>query len=383
MIKIKITYLLTIAVSVILLFIGHKFAVNGMIGFQGLSQQMDRAKVQKVVERVKPNYDFIDGLDDYENITRMIPGDKIVFEAKIISGQRKGRVITAEQTFTAASIDRSKEVERGDNILLVNNDAGWFFAGYVRTNALLVLGALFVICLIIFGGSKGFNTILSLGFTCTAVFAVFVPSILSGKNIYLMSVIICVFVIIIVNFMVIGFNKKSLASIAGCTGGVIVAGIITVCMDKALYITGIIDEHSRYLINLPGDLHLNLNAVVFAGIIIGAMGAIMDVSISISSSLWEVKEKAGNITFKELLNSGFNIGRDIMGSMADTLILAYIGSSLTIVLLLSVFSTSLLGLFNSEMIAVEILQALAGSLGILFAMPLTALFCSAIYIKKC
>jgi len=153
-------------------------------------------------------------------------------------------------------------------------------------------------------------------------------------------------------------------------------------MDKLLYLTGVVDEHSRYLVNLPGEVQLNLHAVVFAGIIIGAMGAVMDVAISLSSSLWEIKEKAPLIKFKEMFSSGLTIGRDILGTMADTLILAYIGSSLTVVILLSVFSGSLLGLFNSEMIAVEILQALAGSFGILFAMPLTALFCSIIYLKE-
>jgi uncharacterized membrane protein len=108
----------------------------------------------------------------------------------------------------------------------------------------------------------------------------------------------------------------------------------------------------------------------------------MDVAMSISSSLWEIKEKAGRINFETLFRSGLTIGRDIMGTMANTLILAYIGSSLSVVLILSVYSNSLMNLFNMEMIVVEILQALAGSLGILFAMPLTAVICSAVFLKS-
>jgi uncharacterized membrane protein len=149
-----------------------------------------------------------------------------------------------------------------------------------------------------------------------------------------------------------------------------------------LFLTGIVDENSRYLANLPLETPINLKAIMFAGIIIGAMGAIMDVAMSISSSLWEVKEKARIINFETLFRSGLAIGRDIMGSMANTLILAYIGSSLSVVLILSVYNNSLLSLFNTEMIVVEILQALAGSLGILFAIPLTAFFCSIIYLKR-
>jgi len=383
MIRIKIPYILTILISFLLLYVGHKMAVDGMIKFQNPAQITVRAKVEKIINRVELDMDFTDDFDYYyDDFSSIMPGDKIIFESKITEGKLKGELITAEQTFSPLLMDRSKEVEKGDYIILVNNDIGWFFGGYVRTDRLLGLGLTFVICLLLFGGKKGFNTILSLGLTCAAVFVFFIPAILSGKNIYLMSLLVCAYTIAMTLLIVIGFNKKSLASVAGCISGVIVAGIIAVIMDKLLYLTGIVDEHSRYLVNLPGDIDLDLRAIIFAGIIIGAMGAIMDVAISISSSLWEVKEKANIIKFKELFRSGLNIGRDIMGSMANTLILAYIGSSLTIVLLLSIYSGSFLSLFNSEMIAVEILQALAGSLGILFAMPLTAFYCSVIYLRR-
>jgi uncharacterized membrane protein len=153
-------------------------------------------------------------------------------------------------------------------------------------------------------------------------------------------------------------------------------------MSKVLFLTGIVDDNSWYLVNLPVDPPINLKAIIFAGIVIGAMGAVEDVATSIASSLWEIKEKVGNIKFETLFRSGLTIGRDIMGSMANTLIRAYIGSSLSVVLVLSIYSnSSLLRLLNMEMIVVEILQALIGSLGILFAMPLTAFFCSVFYLK--
>jgi len=382
MIKIKITYLATIVISILLLIIGHNIAVRGMINIQNPSHETVRAKVQKIIERVQPNFDFIDDLNDIETFAPIMQGEKIIFDAVITKGNKKGELVRAEQNYSSMLKGRLKEVKEGDNILLVGNNKEWYFEGYFRVNKLIFLGMIFVVLLIIFGGAKGFNTILSLSFTCAAIFSVFVPAILSGKNIYMMSVIVCVYVIAMVNLIVIGYNKKAIASMTGCAGGVIIAGIIAAVMDKVLILTGIVDEHSRYLINLSADIQLNLHAVIFAGIIIGAMGAIMDVSISISSSLWEVKEKAPQIKFKELLKSGVTIGRDIMGSMADTLILAYIGSSLSIVLILTVFSNSLLSLINSEMFAVEILQAMAGSIGILFAMPLTAFFSSLIYTKK-
>jgi len=380
MIKIKITYLLTIFFSILLLFIGHKVAVKDMTNFQNYSQEIVKAKVLTVLDREAG--EIKSDNEDENGVSTLVIGDRIIFEAKITEGFKKGEVVKAIQSMNSFIQGSQKEVYKNAPILLIFTNDEWYFNGFNRINALLVLGGLFVFCLILFGGMKGVNTIISLSLTCSAIFIVLIPWILSGKNIYIMSIIVCIYVITMMILLVIGFNKKAIAAMAGCAAGVIIAGVIAVIMDKALYLTGIIDEHSRYLINLPGDININLNAIIFAGILIGAMGAIMDVAVSIASSLWEIKEKAKTVTFKELFRSGITIGRDIMGSMADTLILAYIGTSLTVVLILTVFSSSLLGLFNSEMMAVEILQAMAGSLGILFSMPLTALFCSVIYLKE-
>ena len=376
MIKIKITYLLTIFISVLVLFIGHKIAVKDMIKFQNYSQEIVKAKVLNVLDHEKDE----EKTDDNES--DLIIRNRIIFEAKITEGFRKGENVKAIQSLNSFIQGSQKEVYKNAQILLIYTNDEWYFNGYNRINALMFLGGLFVFCLILFGGKKGINTIISLCLTCAAIFAVLIPSILSGKNIYIMSILTCIYVITMMILLIIGYNKKAVAAMTGCAGGVIIAGLIAVIMDKALHLTGIIDEHSRYLINLPGDIDINLKAIIFAGILIGAMGAIMDVAVSIASSLWEIKEKAKTITFNELFRSGVTIGRDIMGSMADTLILAYIGTSLTVVLILTVFSSSLLGLFNSEMIAVEILQAMAGSIGILFSMPLTALFCSVIYLNE-
>ena len=124
---------------------------------------------------------------------------------------------------------------------------------------------------------------------------------------------------------------------------------------------------------------INLRALIFAMITIGAMGAVMDVAMDISSSLFEVKRHAPEITDKDLFRSGLNIGRDVMGTMANTLVLAYIGSSLCTILLKISYANSMLELLNTEGIIVELLNALIGSLAILLTIPLTALVCVAVY----
>ncbi len=137
-------------------------------------------------------------------------------------------------------------------------------------------------------------------------------------------------------------------------------------MTKVLALTGVVDESSYSLTTVNPDHPIDLLAIIFAAIIIGAMGAVMDVAMSLSSSLHELKLKVMSISPKELFKSGMVIGRDMMGTMANTLVLAYIGSSLTVTVLIVIYNSSMTELLNKERIVVEILQALVGSIGILF-----------------
>jgi uncharacterized membrane protein len=179
-----------------------------------------------------------------------------------------------------------------------------------------------------------------------------------------------------------GVNKKSLAAITGCFGGVIAAAALTFIMNNILALTGIVSGESMSLLFLPLDEPIDLRAIIFGGILIGSVGAVMDVAVSISSALWEVKTQAADLTFRSIYKSGVNIGRDVLGSMTNTLVLAYIGSSLSLILLLIVHTGSLTELLNRELVIVELLKAIIGSLGLLFTMPLTAMICAALYSKK-
>ena len=134
----------------------------------------------------------------------------------------------------------------------------------------------------------------------------------------------------------------------------------------------------RYLWTDEGN-PINLRALIFAMITIGAMGAVMDVAMDIASSLYEVKRHAPQIRDRELFKSGMNIGRDVMGTMANTLVLAYIGSSLCSILLKISYAYSFNQLMNTESIVVELLNALVGSMAILLTIPLTAFVCCVMY----
>ena len=151
-------------------------------------------------------------------------------------------------------------------------------------------------------------------------------------------------------------------------------------MDQFLFLTGITCEEELYLQML--DVKIDLRGIIFAAITISSMGAVMDVSMDISSSLFEIKKHKPDITFKEIFKSGLNIGRDIMGTMANTLVLAFIGKSLSTTLLILTYSTSLGEVFNKELVIVELLEGLIGSTSILLTAPITSLVCSYVYTKK-
>ena len=378
--KNKIILIATILASVLFLFWGNKIAAKDFpdpTNGQGMESQ--EAVVTEITGRSSEKIDM-GGSSPQEAST-------ISFHAKLLTGGQKGKTVTATQSFQPGISSQMKEVEAGDKLILIKSEnegseSQWVAGDYVRTDALMVLGGLFALALLFFGRSKGLHTIISLVFTCLAVFAVFIPAILSGKNIYFWAILTSSFIIVMSYLIVNDANKKTLAAGLGCLGGILVSGAMTAVMNPALKLTGVLDEDSMYLLYINEKRPIDLKAVIFAAILIGAIGAIMDVAMSISSSLSEISRKNRSASFHDIFRSGMEIGRDVMGTMTNTLILAYIGGSLSVVLLLMTYNTSLLQVLNREMVVVDILQALVGSFGILFAIPFTSFVCAAFYSKN-
>lgn len=325
----------------------------------------------------------------------------ILFSVKLYDGEFKGRTIKAVQMQDDFIALKSDAVKKGDSVIILqlNGDASpslaentpnqeifdnpvFVFEEFYRFSSMMVLLFVFVLLLLVFGGIKGLNTLISLVLTCASLFCWFIPSIFNGANLYVSSISVCLYIIVMTVIIVNGINKKSLASIAGCFGGVLVAAALSVIMKNAMHINGYLNNDSLYLESLLPGGQKDLVAVLFSAIIIGAVGAVMDVSMSLSSALYELAESVKDISFKQLVKSGFAIGRDMMGTMANTLILAYIGSSLSFILVLIAYNSSFLGLLNNQIIAFEIMQALTGSIGILCGIPLTTFIASALYSIK-
>ena len=372
-----LVYLAVFVISVLYIIVGHEVAMTNYQPFDDDDQStVVKATVVEVIDRWSEEYQISE--------TEYAQNETILFTAKLRSGADKGMVIEAAQTldyFTAVNL---RAVEPGDKVLLYTTPDGmpenqWLLSDYERFDQIIMLLIIFLVLLLVFGRWQGFNTIVSLALTCLAVFYVFIPAVLAGESIYVWSIVTCIYVTLMTLFIVNGVNRKSVAAILGCLAGVMVSAVLTLIMDQTMLLTGILDENSVILYGLRPEEPLNLRAIIFGSIIIGAVGAIMDVSISIAAALAELKEKLPHISFKELLQSGMTISRDIMGTMSNTLILAYIGGFMSCVLLMVAYNSSMLDLFNREMIVVECLQALVGSLGILMTLPFTSLICAVLF----
>jgi uncharacterized membrane protein len=373
----KLVYILTILLSIAFILTGYNM---NKVSFA--SQQYEKSHRAEIISINDVSEEIIDsGYETFSSKT-------ISFTARITSGDQKGTITDARQYMDDMVAVDAKVVEQGDKILmssLIARDGDgkeWTFVEYDRSGVLLMLLISFFLLIILFGRKKGLNTIISLVLTCLSIFMVFVPSILKGNNIYLSSIIVSIFIIFMSLLIINGADKKTLCAIVGNLGGLMIAGLLAYLISNVLNLTGITDDDTMFLLMLETEKPIDLIAVLWSSIVIGSLGAVMDVSMSIASALNELSENMVEKNFKTMLKSGLNIGQDAIGTMTNTLILAYIGSSLAVVLLLVANYNDTLLLFNLEMIVFEIIQAIIGSMGILFAIPITSVFAAYVYNLK-
>ncbi|GMQ57768.1 YibE/F family protein [Vallitalea sediminicola] len=269
-------------------------------------------------------------------------------------------------------------VNQGDEIIIVCNQTGNTIENgrvysYARDKYLIYLLLVFMGALLLFGGKNGFYSIISLTICVSLILFAFFPLIMKSYNPILVVSVISVVSTLITLSVIGGLNIKTYAAIIGTIGGVITAGLLTFYFGALTHIQGIGDEDVELLSYFAEGYNLNFRDLLYAGIIIGALGAIMDVSMSIASSMGELYENNPRIGKDKLFKAGMRIGKDIMGTMSNTLILAYAGNSISMILVFFLYDRSLVQFINSDQITGEILRALCGSIGLIFSIPITSI----------
>lgn len=301
-------------------------------------------------------------------------------EVKVLTGSHKGeKVIIDNMLMGNPAYDIN--LKKGNRVILHaeqgNGGINFFIADKQRANVLYWLTGLFFALLLFIGHKKGLFSLISILVTLGLIFWVLTPLILKGINPILATVVICVFASVIAIYLVGGLNSKSTAAILGTVLSLSFAGILSFLTIKFASLTGFSSEESLFLFSA----HPNLNfvGVLAASMIIGALGAVMDIGMSISSTVNELFSSNSEMTIRELFKSGMNVGQDIIGTMANTLILAYLGGALSLVLLSN--NIDLQKFFNLNQVATEISSALIGSIAIVLCVPITAII-AAYLIKK-
>lgn len=297
---------------------------------------------------------------------------------KILQGKEKNEKFEATYIMTY-DIDNKivgYELREGSTVFVnIENNNGEIkvsIQDVVRQNYLIGLIIFFFASILLIGRKKGLKSIIGLLITILAIFFVLLMAIFKGYNAVVVSIGTC-FAIIILTFAIIGgWNKKTISAALGTLGGVVLAGVIATITGYLAQLSGAGKEEAIMLSVASKNVVFNFRELLFAEIIVSALGACMDVGMSIASSLSELKIKNPSMTGKELFKSGMNIGGDMIGTMTNTLILSFIGSSLVLVLLYMSSSIKFTDVINIEAIATEAVCAISGSIGIVYTVPITA-----------
>ena len=268
---------------------------------------------------------------------------------------------------------------------LITNEDGSYYASMFNYDRGLAIGAaLLVFCavLALLGGWKGLRALLGLIFTLACVWFLLIPGLIRGWPGIWLTIGVCAVTAAASLVLLNGFSAKTLCAVLGCVGGVAAAGLFAGCVGAITPLNGFNMSEAENLLLYGADMGLKLSGLLVCGVLIAALGAVMDTSMNIASAMWELREHNARLTARELFRSGMNIGRDAMGTMANTLILAFAGSSLNMLILVQVYDIPFRQLINTDFICIEILQSVAGSMGILLTTPLVAAISASVMSRR-
>jgi uncharacterized membrane protein len=305
---------------------------------------------------------------------------------RILTGSHKGDVVTGTNLYIG-KMEFDKVFVPGDTawvLLEFDSGGGVIYANMVehyRIDLELLLIGLFAVLLILFSGFTGVRTLLSFAFALFCIWKLLIPFMLKGYNPVVVALLIGNAITIATLLLVAGFTKKAYAAIVGSVLCSLVTCCLAILLGGIFKITGAVMQWSESLL-YAGFEHLNLTLIFQAGIYLACSGAILDLAIDISAALDEIVVNSPDITRKQLIRSGMTIGKSVVGSQTTTLLLAYMGGYISVMMVYMAQGTPMMNILNSKMIASEILHTFVGCIGLVLVSPLTAVICGFLYQRK-
>ena len=306
-------------------------------------------------------------------------GQQVVM-VRMTSGEKKGEELT---TTSSAGYLFGAACTVGMRVVVLQSIAGDSVITSVysmdRKEIIIGFAALYLIALCVIGGRKGVRGALGLVFTFAAIIYINLPMVYLGCSPFLSAVLICAITTVVTLYLIGGATKKTLCATAGTLAGVIIAGVMATLFSRASGITGWNVSDIESLLTLFETDGIQVGGLLFSGLLISALGAVMDVAMSISSAMQELCDQNPDISRMELMRAGMRVGRDMMGTDSNTLILAFAGTSLSMMLLDYAYDLPYLQIINSNNIGIAIMQGLSGSFGVILSVPATVLMAAYIY----
>lgn len=297
---------------------------------------------------------------------------------RLNSGTQKGQEIQLDNNL---STTHNIHVQPGQSVIVkADRPKGvkpyYTLYNYDRTPGLCAVAAIFILLMLLVGRFKGLKSVLGLCVSLFFVLAFLLPTIYHGYSPVLMSVLTVIAIAAFSLLLLNGFSRKTLTAVVATAAGVVLSALFFLLLSDLLHLFGYNLAEAEELIVISQNTGLQIGQVLFASVLISSLGAVMDMTMSIASSLYEMKEVQPTLSGQAVFRSGLTIGQDMIGTMCQTLILAFVGSSLSTLLVLVSYGTRFDQFMSSDYVAVEVVHAIAGSLAVIFSVPVTAGLCA-------
>jgi uncharacterized membrane protein len=302
-------------------------------------------------------------------------GECYFFKLEILEGDKKGEIVGSTLSITDTPRLDVLNYKIGQSVYAVETQVGEDIQYYVkepiRLNSIITLTITFILFVIIVGGLQGITSLIGLLVSFAVLIIIVIPMILSGTNPLLASILGGSLIMTISVFLSHGFNRKTAIAFLGTLISLIITGILSIIYTAAVRLTGYSTDEATFLVQLI-DKQINMQGVLLASLIIGGIGILDDITVSQVSTILEIFKANPTFNWRELFARSMKVGRDHIASMVNTLVLAYTGSALPLVMLFIASGATFEEIINSEIVAEEIVRTLVGSIGLVLAVPITS-----------
>ena len=354
-----------------------------LVGKQVLSvlpQSSPAAGPQSSAGNVADDTDLVEA-----RVVRIISADPASsvqqLELEILQGSLQGRRVQVEQGTSDFTRD-GMLYRQGDHVLVTmaeraDGEPAMMVSDYVRTGALALLSVLFIGCTVLVSGWKGVRSLVGLGLSFVVLMGFVLPQILAGQDPVLVSVVGSFALLAVTLYLTTGWSLKSHISLLGILCTLVLIGLLSTFAVELTRLNGAGSEDAMTLI--AAGRAINLRGLLLAGMIIGTLGVLDDVVVSQASAVIELREANSNLNWRELYRRAMNIGRDHIAAVVNTLVMAYVGAALPMLLLFQLYPEPWIVTINRAFITEEIVRTLVGSLGLVLAVPITTFLASTLH----